>query len=1160
MIEPESYFTENKLCPFIGVVEDTADPLQIGRVRVRAIGYHPEKNSGGVPTEHLPWAYVVLPTTAAGMSGVGATHGLIDGSWVFGWFLDGRDAQQPIIIGTFTGAPGFTPAQRSVIGRGGAIASGGPGGVGGMFQTALASVVGGLGSATKFGATVGTALNLIDALKNDDFFGVITQVSQLFNPVGSTPVKPPVARVIDAALIGSGAGSSLGSPSAEAISGLPGLVSGLIGAGGGGGGFAGGGGPLSSASFGTAAPPGAEPTANTATVAAMVDYGALVDGMDSVGAVMIGSTGTDKLSKYTVGEMLKTEPGIGAFDYLIDQTGQVIKTGSGSGFSVAGEPTGSVRIGLVGGGGSGPIDSKFYPIQFQTLEKLTGAVVRKYPRATVAAAPGGSPAGFDPVAWASVRFPQNANVQDGVQRLAGVVGGSMVANTISSQNLTTRPLEGSGGGSVSGGGVSRPTTGLDRGFQGGPSHPFPAYAAIRASDVPALARTNGLSGGLGVSSAEALAGGPGQQYLAKLEEPTMWTYKFARPADTLEARSVPKTWKVPVYPHGGEYNKTHVVRSTEAGHHIVLDDTPGREKVEIMHASGSALMLHADGSGVFYIKKDGYEVVLGDKKIGVNGSLVMSVGGDMKVQVQGDLSYDVTGKISFNGATSMTELIRGDRKTITEGNHMFHAKQNMVLKAGRSLDMSSGKNTSIRTRGNRHDVVDGNFTETTHGELNTFVGGNHSELVMGTLSTHASFVVTQSTSDIMSVAKSNQFLSAFDSAYLIAGDDMSVSGAGVTMFAFDNLNLTGGSMELYSATTIKKHPDLVDGATSGTGYGPLSVEASPSELTKEAIVAASDGNLDSELPTKGGIDKLEYTDDKGLGGGGDGGTLGAGGGTKTSDPAFTPVSSGEAVPASGLGDFKGNACGIANELVAKGWSPEGASAIVGNMINESSLNPSAWTPDVNGLGSGGLIQWNGPRLAALQNWSSSNGLNWRSQEAQIGFLDYEARTSHSGYGGAGMIGATSLEEAIRHSANYERFVGWNNGGFTGGAWENGNGNRAGNAAGVYNECFGHSVTSVGGVGAADVGGFTGPGTGPSANTGADYSSGLSHSGTPGDVKEPYATGGSIDWGRKVSEHFTLGQMCPTSKFHEGMNETGSGWLSSGSTEKMPSRITGSWKK
>lgn len=90
---------------FQGVVEDRHDPLHIGRVRVRCFGIHTEDKSL-IPTDQLPWAQPVMPFTSASISGVGTSPtGPVEGSWVFGLFLDGSEMQQPIILGTLVGIP-----------------------------------------------------------------------------------------------------------------------------------------------------------------------------------------------------------------------------------------------------------------------------------------------------------------------------------------------------------------------------------------------------------------------------------------------------------------------------------------------------------------------------------------------------------------------------------------------------------------------------------------------------------------------------------------------------------------------------------------------------------------------------------------------------------------------------------------------------------------------------------------------------------------------------------------------------------------------------------------------------------------------------------------------------------------------------------------------
>jgi hypothetical protein len=89
---------------WIGVVEDRADPAMLGRCKVRIVGYHTEIKED-LPTADLPWAVPVSPTTSAGISGIGETPNFIQGASVLGFFADGDEGQQPVIVGSLAGKP-----------------------------------------------------------------------------------------------------------------------------------------------------------------------------------------------------------------------------------------------------------------------------------------------------------------------------------------------------------------------------------------------------------------------------------------------------------------------------------------------------------------------------------------------------------------------------------------------------------------------------------------------------------------------------------------------------------------------------------------------------------------------------------------------------------------------------------------------------------------------------------------------------------------------------------------------------------------------------------------------------------------------------------------------------------------------------------------------
>jgi hypothetical protein len=82
---------------FFGMVINNNDvDLHLGRCQVRIWGIHGDQ----VPSGELPWAQVLLPTTEPGTNGLGSNPMLGIGAQVFGVFLDGKDSQLPLILGS----------------------------------------------------------------------------------------------------------------------------------------------------------------------------------------------------------------------------------------------------------------------------------------------------------------------------------------------------------------------------------------------------------------------------------------------------------------------------------------------------------------------------------------------------------------------------------------------------------------------------------------------------------------------------------------------------------------------------------------------------------------------------------------------------------------------------------------------------------------------------------------------------------------------------------------------------------------------------------------------------------------------------------------------------------------------------------------------------
>jgi hypothetical protein len=90
---------------FVGQVTKFKNTDNGYKVKVRIIGYHPDAASL-VRDEDLPWAHVLVPLNmGAGEGGTGVSFNPRGSETVIGFFADGEDGQQPVVIGAlFSGA------------------------------------------------------------------------------------------------------------------------------------------------------------------------------------------------------------------------------------------------------------------------------------------------------------------------------------------------------------------------------------------------------------------------------------------------------------------------------------------------------------------------------------------------------------------------------------------------------------------------------------------------------------------------------------------------------------------------------------------------------------------------------------------------------------------------------------------------------------------------------------------------------------------------------------------------------------------------------------------------------------------------------------------------------------------------------------------------
>lgn len=105
-------------------------------------------------------------------------------------------------------------------------------------------------------------------------------------------------------------------------------------------------------------------------------------------------------------------------------------------------------------------------------------------------------------------------------------------------------------------------------------------------------------------------------------------------------------------------------------------------------------------------------------------------------------------------------------------------------------------------------------------------------------------------------------------------------------------------------------------------------------------------------------------------------------------------------------------------LIAQGYPPVAAAGIVGNLVQESGVNPTV-NPGDSGTAHG-IAQWRGDRWSGLQNYAKQNKGSSADLNTQLGYLDYELRNKYGDTYQKLMNARTPGDAAGAFALEYER--------------------------------------------------------------------------------------------------------------------------------------------
>lgn len=202
------------------------------------------------------------------------------------------------------------------------------------------------------------------------------------------------------------------------------------------------------------------------------------------------------------------------------------------------------------------------------------------------------------------------------------------------------------------------------GFQD-PSGKYPLSALLNEQDISRLARRNTAGTSIQIRN---------NNRLTSIKNVAGAT--FDEPAPAYNAQ----------YP----YNKVH---TTESGHTVEFDDTPGNERISQFHSAGTYTEIDKYGNTINKIVGDNYSITERNGYIYIDGTARISVGSDVKLRIAGSMDVEIDGDLNYNVGGSVNWKIGGDLISGVGGRNSMKSSGATDIDSSR-IDLNSGVSVS----------------------------------------------------------------------------------------------------------------------------------------------------------------------------------------------------------------------------------------------------------------------------------------------------------------------------------------------------------------------------------------------------------------------------------------------------------------------------------
>lgn len=330
------------------------------------------------------------------------------------------------------------------------------------------------------------------------------------------------------------------------------------------------------------------------------------------------------------------------------------------------------------------------------------------------------------------------------------------------------------------------------------------------------------------------------------------------PYATVKGEAIPprdNESKSTVYP----FNK---VTETESGHIVEFDDTPGSERIQIFHRSGTFDEIHPNGDKVEKIVRDQYVSVLRDSNVHIDGFSNVTVDKGLKVYVNRDnlqnsetscVNFDVhvgqnanvnlfmekgNCNVRLNDGDINVEMMKGDvnfRQNKGNFNHFINGDYNLECTGHMHTVVGQDKVTEIG--GSRDTRIDGAFDnlQVTTGYKETQVKGDHRLEVMGGV--YDLFHMSHETKILLNriiqiVGSNDEVIGTTDTLNVGAAQNQTIGGSRSVTTGGSVSVLTGGSTRETTGGTL----DILAGAKASISSSTMHLNGGSSILGSAGMI------------------------------------------------------------------------------------------------------------------------------------------------------------------------------------------------------------------------------------------------------------------------------------------------------------------------------------